>query len=415
MFKQIAMLSIALLGFQATAQETIKTMFYNLLEYPSALPGGRDIILQNILDTYEPDVFMVCELESPEGANSILNVSLNDEAENYTAFPFINNTSSGADLQNLLFYRTNMFTVETSEIITTNVRDINRYQLKLNTADGATDPVYLDFYVTHLKSSQGSANEAQRLAMVTDFTNTLPALDPNSFVFFAGDLNLYDDEEPAYIELLDTTNAITLVDPIDTAGNWHNNDVFQAVHTQSTRESSGGFGAGAGGGMDDRFDFILISENMLTNPVMKYVPESYKSYGNNGNCYNKDVRDGSCTGEFSQVLRNNIYSMSDHLPVVMQLETNKQIILATEEFTTSENLFQLDKTIVTEKLQITISQLTVAPATFTIFNTLGQKVLEVSSEDQTTVLIDVSFLSEGVYYLKTNLHNTQTIKFLKVS
>jgi hypothetical protein len=415
MFKQIAMLSIALLGFQATAQETIKTMFYNLLEYPSALPGGRDIILQNILDTYEPDVFMVCELESPEGANSILNVSLNDEAENYTAFPFINNTSSGADLQNLLFYRTNMFTVETSEIITTNVRDINRYQLKLNTADGATDPVYLDFYVTHLKSSQGSSNEAQRLAMVTDFTNTLPALDPNSFVFFAGDLNLYDDEEPAYIELLDTTNAITLVDPIDTAGNWHNNDVFQAVHTQSTRESSGGFGAGAGGGMDDRFDFILISENMLTNPVMKYVPESYKSYGNNGNCYNKDVRDGSCTGEFSQVLRNNIYSMSDHLPVVMQLETNKQIILATEEFTTSENLFQLDKTIVTEKLQITISQLTVAPATFTIFNTLGQKVLEVSSEDQTTVLIDVSFLSEGVYYLKTNLHNTQTIKFLKVS
>jgi hypothetical protein len=415
MFKQIAMLSIALLGFQATAQETIKTMFYNLLEYPSALPGGRDIILQNILDTYEPDVFMVCELESPEGANSILNVSLNDEAENYTAFPFINNTSSGADLQNLLFYRTNMFTVETSEIITTNVRDINRYQLKLNTADGATDPVYLDFYVTHLKSSQGSANEAQRLAMVTDFTNTLPALDPNSFVFFAGDLNLYDNEEPAYIELLDTTNAITLVDPIDTAGNWHNNDVFQAVHTQSTRESSGGFGAGAGGGMDDRFDFILISENMLTNPVMKYVPGSYKSYGNNGNCYNKDVRDGSCTGEFSQVLRNNIYSMSDHLPVVMQLETNKQIILATEEFTTSENLFQLDKTIVTEKLQITISQFTDAPTAFTIFNALGQKVLEVSSEDQTTVLIDVSFLSEGVYYLKTNLHNTQTIKFLKVS
>jgi hypothetical protein len=415
MFKQIAMLSIALLGFQATAQETIKTMFYNLLEYPSALPGGRDIILQNILDTYEPDVFMVCELESPEGANSILNVSLNDEAENYTAFPFINNTSSGADLQNLLFYRTNMFTVETSEIITTNVRDINRYQLKLNTADGATDPVYLDFYVTHLKSSQGSANEAQRLAMVTDFTNTLPALDPNSFVFFAGDLNLYDDEEPAYIELLDTTNAITLVDPIDTAGNWHNNDVFQAVHTQSTRESSGGFGAGAGGGMDDRFDFILISENMLTNPVMKYVPGSYKSYGNNGNCYNKDVRDGSCTGEFSQVLRNNIYSMSDHLPVVMQLETNKQIILATEEFTTSENLFQLDKTIVSEKLQITISQFTDAPTAFTIFNALGQKVLEVSSKDQTTVLIDVSFLSEGVYYLKTNLHNTQTIKFLKVS
>lgn len=415
MLKNILVVSIVLIGFQVTAQETIKTMFYNLLEYPSASSVNRDETLQNIIDTYEPDIFMVCELESQQGADLILNVSLNDEGSNYTAFPFMQNTSGDSDLQQLLFYRSNMFTVESSEIIPTNVRDINRYQLKLNTADGATDPVFLDFYVSHLKSSQGSSNEAQRLDMVTEFTNTLPNLDPNSFVFFAGDLNLYDSGEPAYIELLDDTNAIKLVDPIDMPGDWNNNEAFQSIHTQSTRVSSGGFGAGAGGGMDDRFDFILISENMLTNPVMRYVPDTYKSYGNNGNCYNLDVRDPSCTGEFSQELRNDIYSMSDHLPVIMELETNKQIILATEEFELAEALLQLEKTIVSEDLQLNFSQTPERLVSIEIFNTLGQKVLEKTSQNQTSVFIDVSSLSEGVYYLKTNLNTTQTIKFLKVS
>ena len=93
--------------------------------------------------------------------------------------------------------------------------------------------------------------------MVTEFTNTLGDLDPNSFVLFAGDLNIYTSTEPAYIELLDPTNPIVLVDPIDTPGAWNNNEDFTAVHTQSTRTSSGPFGAGAGGGLDDRFDFIL--------------------------------------------------------------------------------------------------------------------------------------------------------------
>ncbi|MFC7357434.1 T9SS type A sorting domain-containing protein [Jejudonia soesokkakensis] len=415
MLKNILVISIVFVGFQASAQETIKTMFYNLLEYPSASSVNRDQTLQSIIDTYEPDIFMVCELESQQGADLILNVSLNDEGANYTAFPFIENTSGEADLQQLLFYRSNMFTVETSEIIATDVRDINRYQLKLNTADGATDPVLLDFYVAHLKSSQGSSNEAQRLDMVTEFTNTLSNLDPNSFVFFAGDLNFYDAGEPGYIELLDDTNAIRLVDPIDMPGDWNNNEAFQAIHTQSTRISSGGFGAGAGGGMDDRFDFILISENMLTNPVMRYVPDTYKSYGNNGNCYNLDVRDPGCTGEFSQELRNNIYSMSDHLPVVMELETNKQIILATEEFEVTEAVFQLEKTIVSEALELTFAQTPDTAVTIEIYNTLGQKVLIETSQNQTSVFINVSSLAEGVYYLKTNLNTTQTIKFLKIS
>jgi len=414
MIKKILVVVAFFITVSGMSQETIKTMFYNLLEYPTAAPSGRDQILKSILDVYEPDVFMVCELESPEGADSILNVSLNSDGEEYSAFPFFDNTSSEADLQNLLFYRSNMFTVETSQIISTTVRDINRYQLKLNTEDAGTDPVIIDFFVTHLKSSQGSANENLRLDMVTAFTDVLETIDPNSYVIFTGDLNLYDAEEPAYLELLDPTNAIKMVDPIDTPGDWHNNIDFQNLHTQSTRQSSGGFGAGAGGGMDDRFDFILVSENMLTDPKLQYSPGSYKAYGNNGNCYDNDVNAAECTGEFQQSLRNQLYNMSDHLPVIMQLQTDQNIILANEDVTYFQNTIRLEKTIISTEVRLEFSQQPILPISVEVYNTIGQKLIETTLTTGNKS-INVSGLSNGIYYIKTSISNSQTLKFLKAS
>jgi len=414
MIQKVLFIFVFLCTFNVVGQETIKTMFYNLLEYPSANPSNRDIVLRDILNTYDPDVFMVCELESPQGAESILNVSLNDEAQDYTALPFVDNTSGGADLQNLLYYRTNMFTIESTQIISTTVRDINRYQLKLNTEDGTTNPVIIDFFVTHLKSSQGGANAALRLDMVTQFTNALETIDPDSYVIFAGDLNLYDADEPAYLELMDTSNAIVMADPLDQPGDWHNNIDFQQLHTQSTRQSSGGFGAGAGGGMDDRFDFILVSENMLTDPTLQYVPDSYIAYGNNGNCFNNDVRSSDCTGDFSQVLRNDLYQMSDHLPVVMELQTSETIILASEDFNIEENTIRLEKTIVSTEVKLDVDSDTSFPIDIEVYNSIGQKLLETTLFSATET-IDVSGLSNGMYFIKTNSSNSQTLKFLKAS
>ena len=64
-------------------------------------------------------------------------------------------------------------------------------------------------------------------------------------------------------KLLDPTNRIRLRDPINTPGDW-NSSSFQpkSVLTQSTRASSI-FGDGAGGGLDDRFDFVLLSSDMF--------------------------------------------------------------------------------------------------------------------------------------------------------
>ncbi|MCF6308588.1 MAG: hypothetical protein L3J09_11645 [Flavobacteriaceae bacterium] len=400
-----------LVNLKLSAQEPINAIFYNLLEFPNATPGGRSGILKNILVEFQPDIFMVCELQSEEGADEIMNITLNSETNTYSRAEYINNQSSGSDLQQLIFFKTNKFSLESTEVITTSVRDINKYVLKLNTLDQETDPLFIYIYVAHLKSSQGTDNQNLRLSMVNEFTSDLATIDPNSFVIFSGDFNLYTASEPAYQELLDPTNAIIMVDPIDSPGSWHNNDTYQNIHTQSTRINSP-FGSGAGGGLDDRFDFITISENMITDPKLRYIPNSYKSYGNNGNCYNLDISDELCTGGYSQVLRNRLYSMSDHLPVIMQLETNKEFVLGNNDFEVASPI-TIEKTIVKDQVKLIVSESYSENITISIFNTLGQKILSYISKNQKNIHLNVSFLQSGLFYIKTNIPNAPVLKFIK--
>ena len=412
MFKKLLTLGFMLFFLGALAQGTIKTMVYNLLEFPSAFPPNRPEILREIINEYNPDIFMVCELESEVGGSIILNTSLNDENTDYVMAPFEPSQSGDPDHQQLIFYRRGMFTLEASEVLPTAVRDINHYTLKLSTEDQQNDPVILEVFVTHLKSSQGTVNKQLRLEMVQQFTNRLETLAPNAFVLFGGDFNLYTQSEPAYQELLDPTNAIVMVDPIDRPGSWSNNINFQDIHTQSTRISSGPFGAGAGGGLDDRFDFIVISENMQTDPKLKYVQDTYKAFGNNGNCYDNNINSQDCSGDFSTNLRDNLYNMSDHLPVVMEIETNKVIVLKNDDFVNQNAIF-LETTLVQNELQIRLNSNLSQKINFQVYNILGQKLIDFSSGDSEYISIDVSSLSQGLYYLKSNLSAFQTFKFLK--
>ena len=412
MFRKSIQVIFVLLSFGLNAQGTIKTMVYNILDFPLAYPQNRAQILRDILTEYEPDIFMVCELQSEYGANLILNISLNSESEKYRMAPFEPSQSGDPDHQQLVFYRKDILSLESSEVIPTSVRDINHYRLKLSTADEEVDPVFFEIFVTHLKSSQGTANKQLRLQMVEQFTSKLETMENNSFVIFAGDFNLYTHTEPAYQELVNPLNNIVMADPLERPGAWHNKLEFQDIHSQSTRISSGPFGAGAGGGLDDRFDFIMISENMMSDPKLRYIPETYKSFGNNGNCFDNNINSADCDGEFAQTLRNNLYNMSDHLPIVMDLETNKEIVLGRDEFT-QEIGIRLDATLITQSLNIRIPSNVSEKVTFYIYNVMGQKLLEHHSQNEQYLSIDVSQFASGIYYLKTNLPNSPTFKFLK--
>jgi hypothetical protein len=224
----------------------------------------------------------------------IANRSFEGLPSTYAATTFVPQQSGtgGFSLQQAMVYNTDLFGLLSEGYLMTAVRDINKFCLYWKDpmlAQGA-DTVKFYIFVTHLKSSQGSDNVAARLAMAQTFTTHLQFLPSNASVIFAGDLNLYTSTELAYQELLDTTNVIVFRDPIDSPGTWNRSSFAKReIHTQSTRGITI-LGDGAGGGMDDRFDFILVSRNMM-GPVhsIAYVAESYNALGNDGTCYNQSI------------------------------------------------------------------------------------------------------------------------------
>ena len=97
-----------------------------------------------------------------------------------------------------------------------------------------------------------------------------------------GDFNLYHSSEASYQLLLSTNpNPVgQLFDPINMPGDWTQNPSFAAIDTQSPRTQS--FGGGATGGMDDRFDFILVSAALMDTAGTYAMPETYHAFGNDG-------------------------------------------------------------------------------------------------------------------------------------
>lgn len=396
------------------SQETLNAMFYNVFKFPNSLPQDRQLILRDILDEYQPDLFMVCELVSEQGADLILNTSLQNQVDSYARANFVADLSKPSDpLQNMVYFNTRKLTLVNQQTLPTVYRNIDHYSFELNVE--SNDPIYLEVFVAHLKSSTGPANRQMRFDMVEVVTQELQNLtQPNTHVLFAGDFNFYTSTEIGYQQILNPANAIKLIDPINAPGSWQDNASFSYLHTQSTRESSAGFGgganAGASGGLDDRFDFIMMSENFNTSARFSYVNGSYQAYGNNGNCLNKSVNDATCTGTYSLTLRNNLYNMSDHLPVVMQFQVNEP--LATQTFDKKSLMWFESSNITDSELIIGIAAETNTSDKLSIYNSLGQMVQIIDITNQSSVIIDASHLKSGIYFVKMQ-GQSEVLKFIK--
>lgn len=413
MLKWMLFCMLTLYSILIWSQDTARVMFYNLLDFPEAPPANRALLLKDILNDINPDIFMVAELQDETGANLILNESLNTTNNNYASAPFILNTSgNGGTLQQLLYYKTNKFSLELTDIIQTSLRDINRYQLKAVSSQSDTNPIMVNFFVAHFKASQGSFNEQIRFDMALDFTNYLNTnLNNNANVVFAGDFNFYTANESGFQQLFIGNTIIPMTDPLNQLGDWHTNSTFSSVHTQSTRESNNSFNDfGAGGGLDDRFDFIFLSGNLLDpNHEVSYINDSYQTYGNNGNCYNEDISDNTCSGSYSQNTRNLLWNMSDHLPLVLDLKF-EQDFLNLNEFSNQAILNFSQGNVVSNYLAVTINPNYVNSIDeLYVYDSLGRRV-KVKSVDNDEVLIATEDLANGIYILNSN--KSKPLKFL---
>ncbi|HET8573383.1 MAG TPA: endonuclease/exonuclease/phosphatase family protein [Edaphocola sp.] len=305
------------------AQDSLSVMFYNLYRFPVNVPANREFLLKEIVNEVRPDLLLACEIVDHDGAQRILQASFRGLPDTYAAPDFqYCPTATDDPLQQMAYYNTRKLVLLHQEALHTLVRDINHYSFMLNNPDPGRDTVFLDAFVTHLKAGDGPSDSWLRATMADTFVQALRNIPPGHHVLLAGDFNFYDDQEPAYLIMTDTDNPVVMVDPIGRPGDWHNNPDFKDIHTQATRKTLGGFGiGGASGGMDDRFDFILMSKNLANDDQLYYLPGSYRVVGNNGSCFDRAIDNDSCFGLYSLSFRHILFQMSDHAPVVMTLLT----------------------------------------------------------------------------------------------
>lgn len=192
----------------------------------------------------------------------------------------------------------------------TQARQHLRYQFRPVGYDSSAD---FYAYSSHYRAGDSASEAEGRLLEATNLRTNADALGEGVHAVYTGDYNITSSFATMYQHLL-SSGPGQAFDPINTSGGWNDNGSVKHVHTQSpaaTGEQIPGF---AGGGMDDRFDFQLVTGEMLDNEGMSILAGSYHAFGNNGtHTLNGSITTGS--GASMDVL-NALKANSDHLPVV---------------------------------------------------------------------------------------------------
>lgn len=295
----------------AQPTDTVRVAAYNVLNYPGAQGTERTPYLHTVVQSLDPDILVVEEMQGSDGMSQFNSGVMNAEQIDYNYAPFYN---LGSDYEIGLFYRRNKFRYLGQKIIPTELRDIVGYELQM--AYPADTSFTFWIFGAHLKASSGTDNQNRREEEVTALKDSISDFPEGTHYMVVGDFNLYTYLEPAYQTFLNEF-TIPLYDPLDAPVNWHNSGSYSWLHTQSTRTGQLSDG-GSSGGMDDRFDFILLSTSFQDSTGLRYITNSYKAYGNDGNHFNASINSGT-NGVVSSSVANALYYSSDHLPVTANM------------------------------------------------------------------------------------------------
>ncbi len=230
-------------------------------------------------------------------------------------------TSSGEDASagaQCAFYRVQTVSETASahvDIFTGAGRNADRWLFKLNGYSSSAASLYV--YSAHLKASLGFEDDRETGALAI-------RLNANSIgagvrAIYVGDFNIYVNTESAYLAFLAAGNGRGN-DALGT-GSWSGSSNAWK-HTQSPRLASGAL---VGGGMDDRFDFHLMTDQLSDGEGLSVIASTYRSLGNDGNHYNIAINTGANTyypleRSRSNALASALFNASDHIPVLVDYQ-----------------------------------------------------------------------------------------------
>ena len=423
-------LSLSFWLFNLQAQDTITVMQYNLLQYGNYNSGFADCYETNnntqrkdeciriMKDYVKPDIITVCEFGATQQLQTdFLRHNLNiDDVDYWKTDNIINYAHSS--IINHIFYDSRKMELKSHVALLTNPRDTDIYELYLKTPGLISgDTIKLVCIVTHPKA--GMYYESERRAALQKAMDHVNQFYPNENVLIMGDFNMYGASESGYRLLTQTYSNpdILFVDPIAIlggVGEWNNNNQFAPFHTQSTRSYSEE--CFSGGGLDDRFDMILMSDEIYMGfNKVKYVNNSYKAIGNDGRHFNQSINQNG-NNAVPENIADALYDASDHLPVTMKMNVYSQ--LGVEDQTLPVTNAYLTPNPVSEKAVLSFYTPTQSMMTIELLTLQGQRIsIDAASYGQGSHQFEMSLadLAPGFYLIRLSQENgwNQTLKLVK--
>jgi endonuclease/exonuclease/phosphatase family metal-dependent hydrolase len=291
--------------------EGIRIASWNILNYPDMNEEPREEYFRSLIEILNPDILIVQEMASAAGVNQFLKEVLNPKKPKlYKAASFFD----GPDTDNALFYKKAMFKVVSRQQIPTTFRDITEYKIKIK--KGAAKGTMFKVYSVHFSEGAGAKKKRENEALT--LRTYLDGLLPDELFLVCGSLNMLSSTEKAFKILTgnQANNNGRLMDPLNKKGKWQDKSKHRRIHTESTRKSK--FGGGSGGGLDSRYDMVLISYGLVDNETLIYSDGSCSAFGNDGKHLNKAVnkpKNKAVSPEIAEAL----HQASDHLPVIIDL------------------------------------------------------------------------------------------------
>lgn len=289
--------------FPGFAQENVKIVTYNVLEYSGSDTAVRHPHFRKVIHYAAPDILVIEEIHSQQAMNMFLNGVMNVYGNIYSMGTFIN----GPDTDNGIFYKTSKFVFVSNTRIITQFRDINEFKLVHINYPNDT----LRIFAVHLYPGSGATNEGRRAAEVDSLRKYTLSLPQNSFYMVVGDFNITGSNEQAYIKLIQSGNG-QFFDLLPYMPGIWDNISYAPYHTMSSRTRS--FGGGSTGGLRNRFDMILLSQSIYNSGRIAYLPNTLTHYGNDGNHY-RDSVNRRPNNAVPDSIADALHYSSDHIPV----------------------------------------------------------------------------------------------------
>jgi len=381
-------------------------MHYNLLMYGNNYGGcnqsnnsmeAKNQYLNNIVEYVKPDILTVNEIyKSSVTHEYLLNYALNVDGIDYFEMGDPPNIANSY-IMNQIYYNTEKISIESNIAITTNYRDIDIFTVKYSSDKLFADPVYLNCVVAHLKAGNSYEDEVERSNETNKLMNYLDNTNASGNYLMLGDFNVYTASEQAFQNLLFHSNeSIRFYDPINALGSWHINPNYSDVHTQSTHSYGS---CASGGGMDDRFDFILVSDEILSGSnYAKYISDSYWAVGQDGNHFDNSLLDPPQNTSVPASVLNALYGMSDHLPVVLELIVGENVGISDIN---SNNFSVSIQNPVSDNLSLSIVSDEPVELTLKIVNIQGKLLKEeiFAGSGKNSLKMETSKMRKGIYFL----------------